>query len=344
MIIFFFIIFLKFVQNLEIKYLFLEKTTSLCYKFISQISLRSFYSFGICLKLENLLLNLVLLSFSNKNCIKYLPKWFYLLVKIIRKKLKILYGTTHIKKKFFNLDTSKFIFKEKSFNSTFIWSSRKYSSFNKNNKDMSWRITKIFFSCILCKKSVAIVNSSKFFGVFNLSQRNLLFLKFPKLTCLSNFSLCTYCLEITKIFKKVVFLFDNISIIENLIFLNKKFIKNFLKNIDKNHKICDNFSNQKKIYYFHWHFFTYVFSKTKKIYLISKLLKLPKRINFQIPFKFLDYLETTNNKKSIKEFKKEIISTFSIMSKLCGRINKYKFIEITFLNSKKENIYNQIKF
>jgi len=344
MTIFFFTIFFKFVQNLEIKYLFLEKTTSLCYKFLSQISLRSFYSFGICLKLENLSLNLVLLSYSNKKYIKYLPEWFYLLVKIIRKKLKILYSTTYIKKNFFNFDTSKFIFKEKSFNSNFIWSSHKYSSFNKNNKDMSWRIAKIFFSCILCKKSVATINSSKFFGLFNLFQKNLLFLKFPKFTCISNFSLCTYCMEITRIFKKVVFLFDDISIIESLIFLNKKIIKNYLKNLNKNYKICDNFSNQKKIYHFHRHFFTYVFSKTKKIYLISKLLKLSKRFNFQIPFKFLNYLETTNNKKSIKEFKKEIISTFSIISKLCGRINKYKFIEITFLNSKKENIYNQIKF
>jgi len=75
-------------EIIELNFMILEKNIPNFHNSIFIIITSIPSSLGISLKLGNFLVKLALISNSNKKCEKCLRKWFYLLIKIIRKKTK----------------------------------------------------------------------------------------------------------------------------------------------------------------------------------------------------------------------------------------------------------------
>lgn len=331
-------------EIIELNFMILEKNIPNFHNSIFIIITSIPSSLGISLKLGNFLVKLALISNSNKKCEKCLRKWFYLLIKIIRKKLNLFYLSIPYKANLSVLTDYKYICEEKRSTGNLSWILDKYLRYNKNNIGLFWKISRIFFSCILCKKIVAVIDSGKFFEFTNLFQKNLLFLKFLKTMSVSNLSICNFCEGITKISKGIVFFYDNSRTLEYLIFLNEKFRKNNIKIKNKKLRISEFCSNHKKILFTNQTFFINIFSEMKYVYKITILDKLSYRHYFQTLSTFFTHLDSPEKFKSLKESKERSDSVLSISFSLYSRVNRYKISEITFLNLKNEKLHFEVNF
>jgi len=139
-------------EIIELNFMILEKNIPNFHNSIFIIITSIPSSLGISLKLGNFLVKLALISNSNKKCEKCLRKWFYLLIKIIRKKLNLFYLSIPYKANLSVLTDYKYICEEKRSTGNLSWILDKYLRYNKNNIGLFWKISRIFFHVFYVKK------------------------------------------------------------------------------------------------------------------------------------------------------------------------------------------------
>jgi len=331
---FFFRNHLKFSKFLELNVLTLESKIPFYSDLNFLFSNCELSHLRITIKLEKFTNNLIFFFSSDKEK-KAEFRWFNWLIKIIQKKLKIYHQLLLYKINNFNQPIKNLLEKKKCENN-FSCVKNKFLNYLQNNKIIFSKVFSTFFNCIICGKLLRTVHSFKSFESANQVNDFLFSLKLGIISSISNFFSCKICGKTSKIIKKVLLTSNNQFVLENFIFLIRKFEKNILteniypilqKNSQYKFDFLDGFFEVKKYFF--------VFKCFYNLLLICYSRKFPKFLNKLLEIKFSNV-----EKKNLKIYP----IFFPILMGFRFKIQKYKKIEQIFLKSFHETLCDEVYF